>query len=88
MTLEQFQATRKTSDDLAAATGNYYDEGAHTGFLYEGNLCIENVLDTWPEATRRAGKYYLQIGNQEFISDDLADLERRLFDYGKSEGIC
>lgn len=89
MTFEQFQASRKESQDLAVDAPDYtYDpDTKHTGFVYLGALAIENVLENWPESTRRAGKYYLILGNQEFISDDLEKLERELHDYAVGEGF-
>jgi hypothetical protein len=89
MTFEQFQATRKASSDLSKDAPDYtYDvDAAHTGFVYSGGLCIENVLAHWPQKTRDAGKYYLVLGNEEFISDDLASLEIKLFDYAVGEGV-
>lgn len=88
MTFEQFQTTRQLCDDLGDALADARWEGGPkaTGFLYLGALFIEDVADHWPEGTKAEGKHYLIIGNQEWISNDLKALERRLYDFAVGEG--
>ena len=88
MTFEQFQATRKWCDDLGAALADARWEGepAARGNLYLDVLCIEQVQDHWPAAARARGRWHLLIGRDEQISDDLESLERRLYEFARSEG--
>jgi hypothetical protein len=89
MTFEEFQATRRRTDDIGAAINDARWEGEPPakGFLYlDDALYIEEVQPHWPETARKAGKWFLLIGNQERISDDLPALERELFDFAASEG--
>lgn len=80
MTFEQFQATRKWSDDLSEAVGYAADE-PQAGYIYEGDLHIFTMGDVAP------GQYLLVIGNHERVSDDLTSLERDLYEFGAAEGI-
>ena len=40
----------------------------------------------WPEAAKARGKWHLLIGRDEWITDDLETLERKLYDWAASEG--
>jgi hypothetical protein len=86
MTLEQFQATRRHSDRLAEEINDEALGGAATGFIYLGCLFIEDVNDSWHEKARAQGKFHLLIGRDEWLSNDLAELERLLFEFADSEG--
>jgi len=88
MTFEQFQSTRKWSDDLAAAVQSapWEDDAIANGNLYLDCLFIEAVQPHWPEAVRAQGAWHLLIGNEEWVSDDLSALEQRLYDWAMSEG--
>lgn len=89
MTFEKFQATKKECADLAAALGSEnWEDAKHTptGFIYLGSLYIENVLPHWPERARAEGRYYLILNRDEYITDDLELLERKLFDWAVAEG--
>jgi hypothetical protein len=89
MNLEQFRATRTICNDLGTVLNDsrWNDNGeAGTGFLYEGMLYIENVTAAWPETCQKQGKYYLILERDEYISDDLADLEAKLYRFGISSG--
>ncbi len=93
MTFEQFLATKRPCDDLAAAVQSApWGDTAARGFLYLDALYIETVetVETvdasWPEETQRAGAYHLLIGRSEWITDNLEELERRLFEFAVSEG--
>lgn len=77
LTFEQFQATRRECADLGAVLA---DEAEFSdGFLYIGKLYIEKT--TFP-----AGKYHLTVERDDFLSDDLGQLERRLYDFGCDAG--
>lgn len=77
MTFEEFQATGRRCDDL---------DGNGRGRRYLDILFIEEVLPNWPEAARKEGKWHLLIENCEWITDDLAALERRLYDWAIQSG--
>lgn len=85
-----FQATREEHADLRkVCDGTWGDEDkAPAGFAYlNGGLYIEKVGADWPEKARQQGAYYLIIGNQEWITDDLEALEKRLFGFAVTEGF-
>jgi hypothetical protein len=86
MTFEQFQATREHCDDLGKALNDarWEDEPPARGYLYLGVLYIEQWGDGWPEHNK--GKYLLTIHRNEWLSDDLESLERKLYDFAVSEG--
>jgi len=88
MTFEQFQATRRWSDDLANAvqSTNWESHGTPQGFLYLGCLYIEAVQPHWPAEARRQGRWHLLLGRCERIGDDLTTLERQLYGFAASEG--
>ena len=78
MTFEQFQQSKRHVADVNDAVGMASDEPA-SGFVYRDDLHIFDM----PEA----GQFLLVIGNQQKVSVDLADLERDLYEYGRSEGM-
>jgi hypothetical protein len=90
MTIEEFRATRVWTDDLPALLVDIpfgEDRGSTPrGWVYLGDLYIEQVLDDWPEETRAFGGWYLLIANSEYVSNDLARLEGILFEWAVSEG--
>ena len=89
MTFEEFQATRKTVNDLRTAIDDArWDENkiAPRGNVYFDALYIEEVGTDWPEAARKEGRFYLAIENMEWISDDLPKLERELYDWARYAG--
>lgn len=80
MTFEQFQATRQWADDVQAASGmdlGYEEKMA--GYVYSDGLHIFSVGN---------GRFELVIGNWIKQSEDLGALERDLYEYGCSEGMC
>jgi hypothetical protein len=86
MTFQQFQATRTYCDDLGSALqdARWEDEPTGKGNLYVGCLYIEERQPHWPGD--RDGKWFLLINRDEWISDDLEALERRLFQFAQDEG--
>jgi hypothetical protein len=87
MTIEQFQATRKLVPDLGTSTDNEALDG-RPGYLYEGALCIETHCADWAGSPADTYQFFLVIGNQEWLSNDLSELEARLYEYAVSEGIA
>jgi hypothetical protein len=90
MTFEEFTATRKHVSDIGEvlADARWEDEPAPArGFIYLDELYIEEVQDWWPEAAKAEGKYHLLLDRDEWITDDLTALERRLYRFAKSEQI-
>lgn len=86
VTFEQFQATRRECDH-AGMIEIGYDVGQlpdAIGFAYQGGLVIEKTTDQWLD---RSGAYYLMLENLQFVSDDLAQLERRLYGYALRGGF-
>jgi hypothetical protein len=89
MTFEQFQATRRHTDDLGAVLSDarWEDEPSPaSGFVYLDSLYIEDVQSHWPDTSKARGKYHLIIGRYEWISDDLALLEHELYEFALGEG--
>lgn len=80
-TFEDFQATRRWSDDLTKHT-DLYIGGPVPGQLYAGDLCIE-AADSIEGAT---GPYLLTIGNHQKFGE-LEELERDLYDFACSEEL-
>jgi hypothetical protein len=88
MTFEQFQASRRYSEDIGTAISDARWEGdpPAKGYLYLDGLYIEEVQPHWPEAAKARGKWYLLIDRDDWITDDLGTLERKLYDWAASEG--
>lgn len=88
MTFEEFQATRMPCADLGFRLDDarWLGEPPAKGNVYLDVLYIEEVMPHWPEAARKAGKWCLLIGNDQWISDDLTALERDLYEWAKAEG--
>jgi hypothetical protein len=89
MTFEQFVATKRWSEDLAkdVSSDNWETEGTPKGYLYLDCLYIDRVEPHWPEAARAEGKWHLLLERDEFITDDLPALERRLYKYAGTAGF-
>jgi hypothetical protein len=79
MTFQEFQATRKRADDIQSAINSDlgFDEGV-SGYVYHGDLHIFD-LDK--------GGFELVIGNVSETSEDLTELEQKLYAWGKDEGV-
>jgi hypothetical protein len=89
ITFSDFCETRVWSDDLAAdVTSENWEgtQGKPVGWLYLDYLYIQQVADWWPEAARREGKWYLILGRDEYITDDLRALEMKLHAFANAEG--
>ena len=89
MTFEEFQATRRVCEDLGSvvADARWEGEPAAKGNVYVDCLYIEAVQAHWPRAARDRGKWHLILDRDEFITDDLTSLERRLYDWAVQEGF-
>jgi hypothetical protein len=44
------------------------------------------VQPDWPEHARAAGRWYLILERDEYMTNDLPDLERKLWEFAKSAG--
>lgn len=88
MSFERFQATRAWRANLADALPYEPICQPAEGNLYCGALFILKVTPDYPERTRARGGWHLIIGNCEWVSDDLAQLERQLYDFAVSEGLA
>jgi hypothetical protein len=80
MTFDEFKASGRAVDDLRtlAFIGDAY-EFKQPGRVYAGDLVIEESMGA------AAGNWCLTIIHDTSISDDLADLERKLYHFGLSE---
>ncbi len=88
MTFEQFQETRRYTDNLGEDVDDPSLGSTTPGITYLHNLLyIEAVTDRWSTRAQQEGRYYLCIENDEWISHDLEALERRLYDYAESNGL-
>lgn len=74
--------------DLVEALDSDRDSPVIPGLIYHGALTIQGA-DLWPPELRKwqSGRWYLQIGRSEYLSDDLEELERVLYEWAKDEGI-
>jgi hypothetical protein len=90
MTFTEFQATKHEVDADAMEKSGYTIDDARTarGLMYEGGLVIEYTnTSAWAEAPRKEqGEYYLILERSEYISNDLPQLERLLYQWGGSSG--
>lgn len=89
ITFEQFQASRESCADIGKALD--IDMGILEpvpGNLYLGSLYIEARASFWPDESKAKGAWHLLIENTETFSDDLAVLERELYEYGCKSGPC
>lgn len=84
-TFEEFQATRKTVEDLGSALKDEWLFG-HPGLLYLDALYIETKNDSWIGFPIEPYQYYLVIGNSDWASDNLEELERKLYEFAVNEG--
>lgn len=87
MTFETFRATGRESGDLWDECDDASVKG-RPGRVYCGCLWIEDASD-WPTDAPGfgQGRWYTIIGRDEYQSDDLESIERRLYDFAVSEGI-
>jgi hypothetical protein len=88
LTFEKFQASRTDCADIGKAISADMGFGDFPvpGFLYLDSLYIERRHDMWSDAAKERGAYHLLLERDEYISDDLAELERKLFDWAMSMG--
>jgi hypothetical protein len=98
MTVESFQASRRYVEDLGEfcrdATLLYVG-----GYLYLDSFYIDDTStyaaaiakgnESWPEGISPGyvdrGRWHLLIDREEYVSNDLAELERRLFEWALKE---
>lgn len=74
LTFPEFQATKREVDDVGNALDFDYGDGIiHPGFIYADSYYIEKLTDN------PRGAFYLLIDRSDWISDDLASLERILW---------
>lgn len=82
LSLDGFRATRTFEPRPPATSAPIYpdDEGYDQPVLvYDGYWIIGLVTMNWPGSTQLMGKYHLQLGRKEVVSDDLAALEELLY---------
>ena len=82
MTFEEFQATRRYSDNLGRDLTNHrLSDNMRQGYIYLAKLYIERVQP------HQVGAWSVVIGHNEFISRDLMRMERDLYEYAVAEGL-
>jgi hypothetical protein len=88
MTFTEFQATKQETNDLGTTLSDalWDNEPPARGLIYLGVFFIDEVMAHWPEAARKQGKWHLLLERDEWISDNLAELEKRLYDFAISAG--
>lgn len=81
MTLEAFRASKREVTDLSADAGEVWvvDDSTSSVLLYAGSLYIEC-------GNYNGLRYMLSLENSCEVSDNLADLEVLLLDYGQRAG--
>lgn len=79
LTFAQFQATGRGCADIQTALGFDIDQPDMAGRIYCDTLYIERNAD---------GTYALTINNASWSGEPLETLERHLYEYGQSEGLC
>jgi hypothetical protein len=87
MTFEQFQATRRTVSDLSDAIEDEQLVGA-PGLVYLDALFIELRFEDWVGSYANDYAYKLLIGRDDWCSNELEPLERKLYEFAVSEGYC
>lgn len=75
LTFPAFQATKREVDDVGTVFGFAYsgEDRSLPGFVYADSCYIEKLADN------PRGAFHLLIERSDWISDDLADLERILW---------
>lgn len=95
MNFDQFVLTSQRGNLSKLLGGIYHGDSKTEGFVYDDEYYIE---DTRSWGLQSSGydhegneipfpreKYYLCIGNQEWVSDDLNELEEILFEFSEDE---
>jgi hypothetical protein len=83
MSFADFRATGKDFDGIVP----HYREEPARGRMYLDSLIIEKKpLTGWPNG--RPEEWSLLLGNNDWLTDDLEELERRLFAFAVAEGYC
>lgn len=76
MTFAEFIATKRRVEDIDAAIGYAMHDEPTPGFVYG---------TTWHIDADPSGAFVLTLANEGWMSDDLEDLERRLYAYAARE---
>lgn len=71
VSFDEFVSSKVWCDDLSAHFGECFDFFSNEGFIYAGCYWIEQLDD---------GKFWVLVGRDEKISDDLSVLEEWLWD--------
>lgn len=78
---------RAEAADLGATLEDLEHLLRRPGFVYgDTQLHIERRCEQWQGSEADAFEFMLVIGNQESLSNDLPELERRLYEFARSEG--
>jgi hypothetical protein len=89
MTFREFQSLRREVIDLEPISGCDWHKGV-PGFTYEvvigAGLHIEKNNDAWKGTPAEPFAYMLVIANNDWLSNDLTELERKLYVFAIDEG--
>lgn len=80
-----FQATRRAVEDLGQVIRDDSLDGL-PGFVYLDKLFIETNTPAWEGTAAEPYAAMLTLGREQFLSNDLDDLERKLYEFAVSEG--
>jgi hypothetical protein len=82
LSFEEFCASKSEFKNATQDENPNVSEDGANGFLYPGCLVIEDVTH-W---NHESGKYYLILERSEYVTDDLAALEQKLYEFAIDSG--
>ena len=89
MTFSEFLSTRVWCNDISEKIPDAkweHEPATPKGYVYCGLLFIEEVQQHWPTLSRNQVRWHLMIGRQEWITDNLTFVERKLYEFAVDEG--
>jgi hypothetical protein len=86
MTFEQFRDSGRDCKDIGAALRDDVLIGSLGRLYCDDCLYIEDTSGPGWTRVGPIGRWYTLIGRAEFDSDDLAVIERKLYEFARSEG--
>lgn len=83
-----FKQTGKDVDDISRYSDDHESHTPGRVYLDDGINCglVMESTKNWEPQYKKGGAWYLVIGNQQWQSDDLEELELELFDFAVSAG--
>jgi hypothetical protein len=87
MPIESFVCSRAWKDNLGEFLCDQLLKG-DAGYVYLGAYWIARVPVYYPKTQTTSTLYFMMIGRDSWMSSDLGDLERKLYQYALGEGAC